>query len=76
MSRTAPKRISGGSRFQQRSRGDSASIFFGMIGATWAILDIIWCPAGNKRLTKSSFSVPSRTKILKNEAQNEASKNT
>ena len=34
-----------------------------------------WAQLGAKGLPKSSFLAPSRTKISKNEAQNEASKN-
>ena len=44
-----------------------------------APLGRFWAPFGTqlgaKGLTKSSFLAPSRTKISKNEAQNEASKN-
>ena len=42
------------------------------LGRFWAPF---WAQLGAKGLTKSSFLAPSHTKISKNEAQNEASKN-
>ena len=48
---------------------------FTTFGAIWVILGFFLAQLGAKGLTKSSFLAPSRTKISKNEAQNEASKN-
>ena len=48
VSRSVPKAILEVIRFQKMSRGDPASIFLAIIGATWAILVAIWCPAGRQ----------------------------
>ena len=48
VSRSVPKAILEVIRFQKMSRGDPVSIFLAIIGATWAILVAIWCPAGRQ----------------------------
>ena len=46
--RSVPKAILEVIRFQKMSRGGPVSIFLAIIGATWAILVAIWCPAGRQ----------------------------
>ena len=61
----------GSNEVKRHDRGDEFGGPLAPFGRFWAPF---WAQLGAKGLTNSSFLAPSRTKISKNEAQNEASK--